>query len=155
MQLRDILSPAHVALHLSAAGKNDLLQSMGNLLATGNPGLDPAAVFQGLTDRERLGSTGIGGGVAIPHARLPGLPQATGALALLAQPLEYQAIDRHPVRLVFALLVPEEATTGHLQLLALLARRFSNPVARERMLQAKTPPELYNALVEESSDERA
>lgn len=150
MSLRDILSPARVALHLPTPDKNGLLQSVGKLLATGNPGLDPATVFQGLTDRESLGSTGIGGGVAIPHARLPGLPQATGALALLAQPLEYQSIDRRPVRLVFALLVPEEATTGHLQLLALLTRRFSNPVARERMLQAKTALELYNALVEEA-----
>lgn len=150
MQLRDLLSPARVALHLPAADKDDLLRSMGQLLVTGGPGLDPATVVQGLTERERLGSTGIGGGVAIPHARLPGLPQAAGALALLAQPTEYQAIDRRPVQLVFALLVPEEATTGHLQLLALLARRFSNLVARERMLQAKTPLELYNALVEES-----
>lgn len=151
MQLRDILSPARVALHLPATSKTDVLQSLGKLLAADHPGLDPAAVFQHLTDRERLGSTGIGGGVAIPHARLPGLAQATGALALLAQPVEYQAIDRRPVQLVFALLVPEEATTGHLQLLALLARRFSNPEARERMLRAKSPAELYNALVEESS----
>jgi len=151
MQLSDILSVKRVALNLPATSKKVLLQSMGNLLATDSPGLDPLAVFHSLNERERLGSTGIGEGVAIPHARVKGLPRATGALAVLAQPVNYEAIDRRPVRLVFGLLVPEEATTGHLQLLALLARRFNNPAVRDRMLQAKTAEELYNALVEESS----
>ncbi|MEK6550020.1 MAG: PTS sugar transporter subunit IIA [Pseudomonadota bacterium] len=151
MSLRDILSPARVALQLPATSKKVLFQSLGNLLATDGSGIDPLAAFHGLNERERLGSTGIGEGVAIPHARIRGLPQAIGALAVLEQPVDYQAIDNRPVRLVFALLVPEEATTGHLQLLALLAKRFNNPAVRERMLRAKSAPELYNALVEESS----
>ena len=151
MLLRDILSPARVALRLPATSKKVLFQSLGNLLAAGDSGVDPLAVFHGLTERERLGSTGIGEAVAIPHARLKGLPRPLGALTVLERPVDYQAIDGRPVRLVFALLVPEEAATGHLQLLALLARRFNNPAVRERMLQAKSVPELYNALVEEPS----
>jgi PTS system nitrogen regulatory IIA component len=151
MRLGDILTPARVSLNLPAASKNVLLESMGQLLAADHRGLDPAAVLQGLNERERLGSTGIGEGVAIPHARLPDLPRAIGALAVLDKPVDYEAIDRRPVKLVFALLVPAEATAGHLQLLALLAGRFRNTDVRHRLLQAKTPLELYNALVEEPS----
>jgi PTS system nitrogen regulatory IIA component len=146
MEIRDILSPDRISIGLVASSKKKLLEIVSQLLARDGAGTDPQAVFQCLIERERLGSTGIGDGVALPHGRLKGLKQAIGAFAVLQADLDFDAIDRKPVRLVFALLVPESATTEHLQLLAKLAALFSHPPRREQLLGAKTPEELYTYL---------
>lgn len=96
------------------------------LLAAAIPDVDQEAVYERLLERERLGSTGVGHGVALPHARIDGLTRAYGAFVQLANGVDYDAIDNAPVDLVFALVVPREATDEHLQLLAQLAALFSD-----------------------------
>lgn len=147
MQLQDILTRERVASSLPATSKKRLLERLSQLLAQGAPQIDAQVVFQCLIERERLGSTGIGEGVALPHGRMPGLKKALGAFAVLEKDMDYDAVDRKPVRLVFALLVPEEATTEHLQLLSQLAGIFSDKATRDMLLQAKTVDELYNGIV--------
>jgi PTS system nitrogen regulatory IIA component len=148
MELRDILSPDRISVGLTATSKKKLLEVVSQLLSRSGTGTDPQETFQCLIERERLGSTGIGEGVALPHGRLKGLKQAIGAFAVLSAEMDYDAIDRKPVRLVFALVVPENATTEHLQLLAKLASLFSQKSLREKLLNAKTPEELYTYLTD-------
>jgi PTS system nitrogen regulatory IIA component len=147
MQLYDILTPERVAPSLAATSKKRLLESLSQLLGRGVEGFDPNAAFQCLTERERLGSTGIGEGVALPHGRMKGLARALGAFAVLDAELDYDSIDRKPVKMVFALLVPENATTEHLQLLSRIAAVFNNKPLREKLLQTKSREELYNHLI--------
>jgi len=146
MHIQELISPRRVSLSLPATSKKRLLERLSTLLCEGAPDVDVQAAFQSLIERERLGSTGIGEGVALPHGRLKGLTQAVGAFATLAQEMDYDALDRKPVRMAFALLVPEKATDEHLQILAQLARLFSDKRVRERLLEAKTPDEVYNRL---------
>ena len=100
-------------------------------------------IFERLLNRERLGSTGIGEGIAIPHCRLPACDKAFGVLLRLEQAIDYDAIDRQPVDLVFALLVPEEATDEHLQVLSMLARNFSEAEFRQALRNAPDSKQLY------------
>jgi len=140
MKLSDILSPARIELAMRVTSKKRALENLGEMLAA-DSSLDSKAMFQALIDRERIGSTGIGDSVAIPHGRLKGLQQAIGAFAILEEPIDFDSIDQKPVNMIFALMVPEEATDEHLQLLAQVAKIFSNSGAREKLQGAKSPEE--------------
>jgi PTS system nitrogen regulatory IIA component len=120
-----------------AGSKKRVLEQVGELLATAAPNLSSEEVFEQLLERERLGSTGLGHGIALPHARLKGITQACGALVRLETGVDYDAIDNQPVDLVFGLLVPHDATQEHLQLLAKLASLFSNEGFRNKLREAK------------------
>lgn len=110
----------------TARSKKRILEELAGLLAKSNPGLTPLAVFERLLERERLGSTGLGQGIALPHARMTCVTEASGALIKLQSSTDFDAIDQQPIDLVFGLLVPEEATQEHLQILAQLATLFSD-----------------------------
>jgi PTS system nitrogen regulatory IIA component len=138
MNISDILTPARIELAMRAASKKRALEILSELIGK-DTSLNSTAVFQSLIDRERIGSTGIGESVAIPHGRMKGLEQPVGAFAILEQQIDFDAIDQKPVNLIFVLLVPEEATNEHLQLLAQLAKIFSNKQAKEKLLGASTP----------------
>jgi PTS system nitrogen regulatory IIA component len=127
-----LLPPGNVLLDLSVSSKKRLFEQVG-LLFENNHGIARNLVFESLFDRERLGSTGLGQGVAIPHGRIKGLKDALGAFVRLAQPVAFDAPDGKPVSLVFALLVPEQATEKHLQILSELAQMFSDRSLREAM----------------------
>ena len=103
-------------------------------------------IFDSLCSREKLGSTGLGHGVAIPHGRTPGLPTAVGAFVRLPEPIEFNAIDGAPVDLVFALAVPEHFTNQHLLLLSQLAEMFSDPAFCARLRSAPESAAIYAAL---------
>lgn len=122
----DFLNIERVSCRNSAGSKKRILEQVGRLLATASSDLTQDMVFDKLLERERLGSTGLGQGIALPHARMPGVEQACGAFIQLETATDFDAIDQQPVDLVFALLVPEEATQEHLQLLATLASLFSD-----------------------------
>lgn len=147
MDLKEILTPERIAVSLHVSSKKRLMERLAALLLKGSPGLDRNTVFQILLDRERLGSTGVGNGVALPHGRANDLDKAIGAVATLDEPLDFDSIDGAPVRLVFALLVPAEATEGHLKLLAHLASMLSEPSLRDDLLAASEPDSVYDALV--------
>jgi PTS system nitrogen regulatory IIA component len=138
MAIADLLQPERLLLDSSAASKKRALEHLSELLATADESLAAGKVFDSLLVRERLGSTGLGYGVAIPHARHIGAREAIGAFVRLSQPADFDAIDAERVDLVFGLLVPEECTDEHVQLLAELAELFSNPVVREKLRRATT-----------------
>lgn len=146
MPLASLLSPDRVRHALTVADKRELLHIMAAVLAGGG-NATPEAVHAALLEREALGSTGLGGGLALPHGRLAGISRPVGAFAQLAADLDFNALDRRPVRLVFALAVPADAAGEHLQILAGLARLFHDKSLCQRLLGAKTAEELYNHLM--------
>jgi PTS system nitrogen regulatory IIA component len=140
-----LLPPGNVLLDLSVSSKKRLFEQIG-LLFENNHGIARNLVFDSLFDRERLGSTGLGQGVAIPHGRIKGLKEALGAFVRLAQPVPFDAPDGKPVTLVFALLVPEQATEKHLQILSELAQMFSDLGLREAMAAAADAGALHRLI---------
>ena len=122
----------HVVLGLDAGSKKRLFEQVG-LLFENTRQIPRARVFDSLFDREKLGSTGLGYGVAIPHGRIRTLKEPVCAFARTAQPVAFEAPDGQPVSLVFAMLVPEHATEAHLELLSELAQMFSDPQLREAL----------------------
>ena len=137
-----LLNPAHVLVDLSASSKKRLFEQAG-LMFENQDGIARSQVFDSLFARERLGSTGLGQGVAIPHGRIKGLKEALGAFIRVAQPVPFDAPDGTPVSLVFVLLVPEKATEKHLQILSELAQMFSDRALREAMGTAPDAAALF------------
>ena len=140
-----ILTASHVALDLQASSKKRLFEQAG-LLFENLDGIARSLVFDSLFAREKLGSTGLGQGVAIPHGRIKGLKEALGAFARLAQPIPFDGPDGKPVNLVFILLVPEQATEKHLQILSELAQLFSDRVLRDAMAAASDAGALHQLI---------
>ena len=126
MKLADILNPGRVAVGVAVTSKKRALEEIARLLALGAPSVSPADILSSLAGREKLGSTGLGHGVAIPHGRLAGVSTSVGAFVRLKHPVDYDTHDGQPVDLVFGLLVPQHATGEHLQHLASLAEKFSD-----------------------------
>ncbi|MCB1925211.1 MAG: PTS IIA-like nitrogen regulatory protein PtsN [Gammaproteobacteria bacterium] len=131
-----ILELHRISIADPASSKKRILEQAARLLAGNGAELEAEPVFERLLERERLGSTGLAGGVALPHARMPGISETHGAFLRLDQPVEFDALDGKPVDLVFALLVPEEATDEHLQLLSTLARMFNDDELCQRLREA-------------------
>lgn len=123
-----LLRPATIAVDVDVSSKKRLFETIGDLFAT--QGLSASLVFESLLAREKLGSTGLGQGIAIPHGRIKGLKEAAGAFVRLRTPIAFDAPDNQPVSMVFVLLVPEQATDLHLHILGELAQLFSDPVMR-------------------------
>jgi PTS system nitrogen regulatory IIA component len=140
-----LLPPANVLLDLEVSSKKRLFEQVG-LLFENNHGIARSLVFDSLFARERLGSTGLGQGVAIPHGRIKGLKDALGAFVRLAQPVPFDAPDGKPVNLLFVLLVPEQATEKHLQILSELAQMFSDRLLRESMTGAPDAGALHQLI---------
>ena len=140
-----LLSPSHVIADLQASSKKRVLEQAG-LLFENHHGVARSQVFESLFAREKLGSTGLGQGVAIPHGRIKGLKDALGAFVRVAQPLAFDAPDGKPVQLLFVLLVPEQATEKHLQILSELAQMFSDRALREAMAAAPDAGALHQLI---------
>lgn len=136
MNLIAKLLPANqILLDLEAGSKKRVFEHAG-IVFENTLGIARATVFDSLFARERLGSTGLGQGIAIPHGRIKGLKHAAGALLRLTQPIPFDAPDGRPVNLLFVLLVPEQATEEHLQILSEIAERFSDLAFRDALLAA-------------------
>lgn len=140
-----LLPPGNVVLDLSVSSKKRLFEQIG-LLFENHHGIARNLVFDSLFDRERLGSTGLGQGIAIPHGRIKGLKEALGAFVRLAQPVPFDAPDGKPVNLVFTLLVPEQATEKHLQILSELAQMFSDRGLRDALAGAPDAGTLHRLI---------
>jgi nitrogen PTS system EIIA component len=146
MKISDLLSPKDVLVEVRTSNKRQLLQEFA-ARAADSLGLHIDQVAPYLIKREDLGSTGIGRGVAIPHARLPDLQRPYGLLAKLRHPIEFEAIDGQAVDIVFVLLLPAAVESGQLEALALAARVLRPPENLVRLRNAKNPSELYAAIV--------
>ncbi len=140
-----LLPSANVLLDLQVSSKKRLFEQVG-LLFENNHGIGRSLVFDSLFARERLGSTGLGQGVAIPHGRIKGLKEALGAFVRLAQAVPFDAPDGKPVSLLFVLLVPEQATEKHLQILSELAQMFSDRLLRDSMAAAADAAALHQLI---------
>ena len=144
--LTDLLTPSHVLGRLRATTKSALLAELAKRCAAAS-GVPEAALAAALATREALGSTGFGHGVAVPHARLPGLTRPFCAVGVLDKPVAYDAVDGQPVDLVFLLLSPDGASSTHLALLAAASRKLRQPDVAQAIRQASTPEAVVAALV--------
>ncbi len=142
-----LLPPAHVVLGLDATSKKRLFEQIG-LLFENSRQIPRARVFDSLFDREKLGSTALGYGVAIPHGRIRTLKEPVCAFVRTATPIPFEAPDGQPVNLVFAMLVPEHATEAHLELLSELAQMFSDAGLREALTAAPDAAAAHRLIAE-------
>lgn len=143
--LASILPPGNILCGLDAGSKTRLFEEAGQLFEN-TLQLPRKKVIDSLAAREKLGSTGLGYGFAIPHGRIKSLSEATSAFFKLKSPIPFDAPDGQPVNMLFILLVPEKANDLHLQILGELAQMFSNRQLREKLLASDDPTEIYQLL---------
>ncbi|EDN67877.1 PTS IIA-like nitrogen-regulatory protein PtsN [Beggiatoa sp. PS] len=146
MQISDILTPERMLCHVEASSKKRILEYFSKLLATETGELTSHAIFDSLLVRERLGSTALGKGVAIPHARVEQCNVTLAAFLQLEKGIDFDSIDKQPVDLLFALMVPEQSTQEHLEILAQLAEMFSDDNFREKLRCTSDCDEKYHLL---------
>lgn len=147
MQLSSILRPAAVKVVGNVSSKKRLFQDLGEIVAAAY-GLDASVAFAALQEREALGPTGVGHGIALPHARIKGLDEVTGAFVRIEKPLDFDAVDRQPVDLVFALFAPDGAGVDHLKALALVSRTMRDPAVCAKLRANDDPVALHSILTE-------
>lgn len=150
MEITDLLAPEAVIPALKTQGKKQLLQELAERMAVLTR-LPARRICETLVERERLGTTGMGQGIAIPHGRLAGLPKITGLFVRLDPPIVYDAVDDQPVDLVFLLLAPEGAGADHLKALARVSRLLRDQATCEKLRAAKKPEVLYSLLTEKAN----
>ncbi len=146
MLVSDLLSPERVFPDVRTSSKKRLLELISNALVKNDESLNSREVFESLCARERLGSTGLGQGVAIPHGRVRSSSAVQAVFVRLSKPLAFDAVDGQPVDLLFALAVPENCTSDHLRLLSQIAERFSDAELLERLRDAEDAAELVQLL---------
>jgi PTS system nitrogen regulatory IIA component len=137
MDIGDLLAPQGVVLRGGASSKRQALHAVAEAAAQAL-GVDEGRVFDALLEREALGSTGLGSGVAVPHARLSGIERVTGVFVRLDTPVAYDAVDDRPVDLMFALFAPPKDGAEHLRALAAVSRALRSSELREQLRQART-----------------
>ncbi len=143
--INKILPASNVFLDMEVGSKKRVFEYVG-ILFENSHGIARSVIFDSLFAREKLGSTGLGRGVAVPHGRIKGLKQATGAFVRLKEPIPYDAPDGKPVSLIFVMLVPANATDLHLQILSELAQLFSDKLLREKLATEADPAEVWNMI---------
>lgn len=148
IRLENILTPGRSLVSVPGGSKKRVLEQIASLVATELPELDEQDIFESLIAREKLGSTGFGNGIAIPHCRLPGCHAPLSAVLHLDSAVDFDAIDGAPVDLLFVLLVPEAATDEHLELLRQIASMLDRSEVRERLRQAQSSDALYQVVVD-------
>ena len=145
MEISDLISSDVVVANLKATSKKQVLQDLSRR-ASDSTGLHERAIFDVLMERERLGTTGVGNGIAIPHGKLPDLDRLHGYFARLEQPVDFQSIDERPVDLIFLLLAPESAGADHLKALAKISRVLRNGNICQKLRGTDTSDALYAIL---------
>ncbi|MEG0636387.1 MAG: PTS IIA-like nitrogen regulatory protein PtsN [Pseudomonas sp.] len=148
IRLETILTPGRSLVNVPGGSKKRALEQIANLIGKEIPDLETQAVFEALIAREKLGSTGFGNGIAIPHCRLKGCAEPVSALLHLDAPIDFDAIDGAPVDLLFVLLVPEAATDAHLELLRQIASMLDRQDVREKLRKAPDNQSLYQVVLD-------
>lgn len=149
MKIVDLLNPVAIAADLEATGKNEALAELADVMMKVENGLDRAEVIRVLQERERLGSTGIGEGVAIPHGKLKDLDKLLISFGRSRRGIDFDSMDGKPAHLFFLLIAPEESAGVHLKTLARISKLLKNPAVRRRLLEADGSEELYRIISEE------
>lgn len=148
VSIQSILSPELAICGLPGSSKKKVLEEIAQRIAQQHPDINENTVFNSLIGRERLGSTGIGQGIAIPHCRLESCQKVIGALLTLEEKVPFDAIDNEPVDLLFVLIVPQEATSEHLELLSQLAEKFNDAALCQKLRSCKDNETLYNTIIQ-------
>ena len=147
MNIRSILTPDRTAGSLQASSKKRAIEIIAEHIADSIPGLETGVIYRRLIEREKLRSTAIGSGVALPHSRLPDCDSIVGGLFVFDEPIDFSAYDDMPVQIIFTLLVPETETDEHLAALAMLAERFEQSAFRQKLLDAASNEDLYELAI--------
>ena len=151
MRIEDILAPEMVVAELKATTKAGILDELASLAATQHPEIDRARLIEALDEREKLTTTALGDGVAIPHGRLPGLRRVFAAFGRSSAGVDFQAIDQKPTYLFFLLVAPEESAGAHLKALARISRLSKDEGFRTRLRNAPDADALYRTVREEDA----
>lgn len=151
MEVQSFLSQHRTHCGVEAGSKKRALQVISQLIAEDQPTLSADEIFTSLIARERLGSTGLGNGIAIPHCRINNCASTVGALIQLQSPIDYESVDGQPVDILFALIVPEEAHDEHLQTLAAIAEQLHQPGYLQSLREASDSSSLYLAATEQNA----
>ncbi len=151
MRIAEFLSPEAVVADLTARSKPDVLRELSVALSRAHPHLNVDRLVEVLREREKLGSTGIGEGMAIPHGKLPGLTQLVAAFGVCRPGVDFEAIDNKPTHLFFALVAPENSAGLHLKALARISRLFKNPRFRASILEAPSAAAIHALIVQEDA----
>jgi PTS system nitrogen regulatory IIA component len=154
MDIVELLTPDRIVPHLRAAGKKQALQELAKKAAEVT-GVDERTIFDTLLERERLGTTGVGEGIAIPHGRLPQIDRVHGVFARLDEPVDFEAIDDQPVDLIFLLLAPEDAGADHLKALARVSRLLRDPATCKKLRGSESRDALYALLTDSTASKAA
>jgi len=147
MDLSDLVRPDAILSSLKANSKKQALQALAEKAAA-LTGIEEREIFETLVQREKLGSTGVGGGIAIPHGKLPRLERIFGLFARAPKPIDFEALDEQPVDLIFLLLAPEGAGADHLKALARVARLFREPGVAAKLRASADKSALFAVLTE-------
>ncbi len=154
MQISDILSPESVVSNLKVTSKKQALQELSKRISD-LAELEDRDVFEILLDREKLGTTGVGNGIAIPHGKMENLDKLHGLFARLERPVEFESIDERPVDLIFLLLAPESAGADHLKALAQVSRLLRDKSMCEKLRGSDSPEALYALLTDQTANQAA
>ena len=148
MKIVDLLKKDYIVEELLSSGKQEVLEELSQRILKHNRTFEPDAMIRTLMDREKLGSTGIGEGIAIPHGRLDGLEEVIVAFGRSLRGIDFDALDGRPVYLFFLLLAPEHAATEHLKVLARISRMLKDQNFRTRLMEAPSGDEIYRIITE-------
>ena len=147
MKIASILSPSRTHCRIAVSSKKRAIEKAAELIASSDSRLEESALYSQLIAREKLSPTGLGKGIAIPHCRMPGCNTIIGSLITLNTPIEFDAIDNEPVSTLFVLIVPENETVVHLEVLSMLVQNFEKPSFQSKILAASDSESLYLAAV--------
>ncbi|SRR5579875_3974755 len=151
MKITEILTADMVVPDMSGTTKSQVLRELAQPLANGHRELDLATITAVLAERERLGSTAIGDGIAIPHGKMPGVKQILGTFGRHRKGVDFESLDGKPTHLFFALIAPEDSTSLHLKALARVSRLFKDSTFRDRLMAARDAQEIYGLIVAEDA----
>ena len=149
MRITDILTEDMVVPSLRGRTKGDIIRELASVVAAGHPEIEQGRLVQALEDRERLNSTALGEGVAIPHGKLPGLKRVVAAFGRCPGGVDFASLDGKPTHLFFLLVAPEDSAGAHLKALARISRLLKDEAFRRRLMTVASGPELYQAIREE------
>jgi PTS system nitrogen regulatory IIA component len=149
MMVSDVLSKEFITPDLEASEKRELLDEMADNISDMVGGLEREELLEVLLEREKLGSTGIGHGVAIPHAKIKGIERIVVSMGMSRQGVDFQSMDNRPVNIFFLIVAPEQSSTMNLKVLSSIASLLKDSAVRDKLLGAHTRDDIYNIIVEE------
>ena len=152
MRLSEILEEDNIVLDLKAANKKKVIEELAEVIASSNPFLDKDSLVRVLLERERLGSTGIGDGVAIPHGKFQGVEEPIISFGRSLKGLDFESMDGEPVFLFFLLVAPESSASMHLKALARIAKILKNGTLRKRLMEVSTRKEIYETIIQDDEE---